>query len=56
MEWIKDYWYVLVLGLIGAMILFGFRTQDNKEGNIANHRDGSDADKKEHKSGGSCCH
>ena len=56
MEWITDYWYVLLLGLVAAMVLFGFRTKDNEEGNIANRLNGSHEDKKEHKSGHSCCH
>jgi hypothetical protein len=42
--------------LIGAMILFGFRTKDNEESNTASHLNESHEDKKENKSGGSCCH
>jgi hypothetical protein len=56
MAWLTNYWFVIVLGLVAAMFLFGFRTKDNKEGNIADHSTAPDDDKKEHKGGHSCCH
>ena len=56
MVWIANYWYVILLGLVAAMFLFGFRTKDKAEGNIADHLSESHEDKKEHKSDHSCCH
>ncbi len=56
MEWITDYWYVLVLGLVAVMVLFGFKIKDNEESNTASHLNESNENKKENKSGHSCCH
>lgn len=56
MEWVTDYWYVLVLGLVVAMVLLGFKTKDNESENIPGNQKGSQKDEKEHKSGHSCCH
>jgi hypothetical protein len=55
MGWITNYWYVILLGLVAAMVLFGFRSKDNKEVNAAGHQDESQK-KKEHTGGHSCCH
>jgi len=52
MEWINDYWYVLVVGLVAVMILFGHKTKgSDQEHQHASHNGG-----KEHKGGGGCCH
>ena len=34
MEWITDYWFVILLGLVAVLVFFGFRISDNKEGNM----------------------
>ncbi len=52
MEWIKDYWYVILLGLIAAMFLFGRKTNVNAH----DHQNDSNAGGKEHKDGSGCCH
>ena len=56
MEWVTDYWYVLVLGLVAAMALLGFKTKDNEAEKISGKQNGSHKDEKENKSGHSCCH
>lgn len=56
MEWIKDYWYVLVLGLVGAMFLFGHKTKKDTDMNVHDEpHHGSNTREKAHKSGHGCC-
>lgn len=52
MEWIKDYWYIIVLGLVAAMFFFGFRAKDIRDDELHEDKDDSHT----HKSGHSCCH
>lgn len=57
MEWITNYWYIIVLGLVAAMFLFGFRTKQNTDTDINDdHQHGSHTGEKAHKSGHGCCH
>lgn len=56
MEWIKDYWYVIVIGLVAAMVLFGKRTGKGHGGNEHGHDHEGQADTKSGKSGHGCCH
>ncbi len=57
MEWIKDYWYLILLGLVAAMFLFGHRTKKNTDVNIhEDHQHGPHTGEKAHKSGHGCCH
>lgn len=57
MEWIKDYWYIIVFGLVAAMFLFGFRTKDKIDTNIHDdHEHGAHSGEKTHNSGRGCCH
>lgn len=54
MEWIKDYWYVVVLGLVAAMFLFGHKTKKSQGSAQDHHETHTEGDKK--KGGHSCCH
>jgi hypothetical protein len=54
MEWIAEYWYILLLGLIVFMFLFGHRTKVSQSENFQNHQ-GTLADRKARKSGHGCC-
>jgi len=57
MEWITNYWYLIVLGLVAAMFLFGYRTKQNTDTDIDDdHQHGSHTGEKAHKSGHGCCH
>jgi hypothetical protein len=56
MEWIKDYWYVIVIGLVAAMFLFGKRTGKGHSGAERGHDHEGQADAKSGKSGHGCCH
>lgn len=57
MEWIKDYWYIVVLGLVAAMFLFGHRTGRNTDTEVQDDdQHGPHAGEKAHKSGHGCCH
>jgi hypothetical protein len=56
MEWINDYWYVLVLGLVGAMFLFGHRTKKGTDTIVQDEQQqGSNTRERPHKSGHGCC-
>jgi hypothetical protein len=54
MEWIAEYWYILLLGLITVMYLFGNRTKVSQSENVRDHQC-THADGKAHKSGHGCC-
>ena len=51
MQWIKDYWYIIILGLVAAMFFFGHRTKDIHEEKSQDNKNESHTDK----SGHSCC-
>jgi len=54
MEWIKDYWFAVVVVLIVAMFLFGHKTK----GDVHEQQNASDSVNKGRKGGGGgvCCH
>jgi hypothetical protein len=52
MEWIKDYWYIIVLGLVASMFFFGHRTKGIEEEKTQYDKNESHANKNGH----SCCH
>ncbi|UCD35458.1 MAG: hypothetical protein JSU90_01100 [Nitrospiraceae bacterium] len=55
MEWIKDYWYVILLGLVATMFFFGHKTRGGQdESHAARHDEQTDG--KSAKGGHSCCH
>lgn len=56
MEWIMNYWYAIVLGLVTAMFLFGYRKTDSTD--VAAHEEHeAETEESSHKSGrsGCCC-
>lgn len=56
MQWITEYWYILLLGLIAVMFLFGNRTRGSKVGNVhVQTPQGTHADAKKYESGHGCC-
>ncbi len=54
MEWFVENWYVVVLGLVAALFIFGYRPKKNSAQTETTHE--AHADDKAHKSGHSCCH
>lgn len=54
MEWIKDYWYVILLGLIAALFLFGHKTKSDQGSMQDHHEPHTEGAKK--KGGHGCCH
>jgi hypothetical protein len=54
MEWIIDNWYVAVLGLVAALLIFGYRPK--KDAPHAEATRETTNNDKTHKSGHSCCH
>jgi hypothetical protein len=55
MEWIKDNWYLIILGLVAAMFLFGHKTNKGQKGDVNGHQDETQDSGKKHKGGHSCC-
>jgi hypothetical protein len=55
MQWIANYWYVIVLGLVAAMFLFGHKTKKEKEGK-GDTQDEEKTGGKTQTSDHSCCH
>jgi hypothetical protein len=54
MEWIAEYWYILLLGLVAVMFLFGNRTKEGRSETVQDHQ-GRHADGKANKRGHGCC-
>jgi hypothetical protein len=56
MEWIKDYWYVVLAGLfIAGFYFFGYRTKGQHD-NVQDSSQGEETGQKDKKSGSGCCH
>ncbi len=55
MEWVKDYWYIILLGLIGAMFLFGYRSKGRQEGKEQGLQHETHTREKNHKDSHGCC-
>jgi hypothetical protein len=55
MEWIIQNWFIVVLGLIALVFLFGNRSKRSHEATGHVEGLGTDSGEKTHKSGG-CCH
>ncbi len=56
MEWIKDYWYLIILGFAAAMFLFGHRSNKSQDGHVHDPQHGTHSAGETHKSGHGCCH
>jgi len=63
MEWIKDYWYIILLGLFASIFILnrsrareGNRSNRGREEKMDNHQNGAHTKGKNHKSGRGCCH
>jgi hypothetical protein len=54
MEWITEYWYIFLLGLVAVMFLFGHRTKGSQAEEVNNHQ-GTHTDGEKHESGHGCC-
>lgn len=54
MAWITEYWYILLLGLIAAMFLFGHRTKGIRTEDMLHHKT-THTGAKGHKNGHGCC-
>lgn len=56
MEWITSYWYFIVLGLVAALYLFGYRTKQGKDADTDEGlKHESAACEKSHNGCGGCC-
>jgi hypothetical protein len=55
MEWIKDYWYIILPGLIAVMFFFGHKSKKGQDETHGAHHDEQTGEKSS-KSGHSCCH
>jgi len=56
MEWITNYWYYIVLGLVAALYLFGYRTKKSTAtGTDEDLRHESVACEKSHNGCNGCC-
>lgn len=55
MEWIKDYWFIIILGLVAVMFFLGYRSKDKLEGDVLEQPLTHDSEKT-HKGGHGCCH
>jgi len=55
MEWIYDYWYLIISGLVAAMILFGYRSKSTGEGKIRDDQNKTHDGGKDHTGGHGCC-
>jgi hypothetical protein len=56
MEWIKEYWYIILLGLFAAMFIFGHRSNRSEGGKVDDHQHGAHTEGKANKGSRSCCH
>lgn len=56
MEWVKDYWYMILIGLVVAMYLFGNRRGKGEVGEEHSHDHAEHTKEKAGKSGHGCCH
>ncbi len=56
MEWITEYWYIVLIGLFAVMFVFGYRSNRCQEGITEEHGKGTHTPEKTHKSGHGCCH
>lgn len=57
MEWIKDYWYLILPGLLAVLFFFGHKTKGSTDKNIPDgDQHGEHTAEKAHKSGHGCCH
>ncbi len=54
MQWITEYWYIFLLGLIAVMFIFGNRAKGGHAEDVQSHR-GRHANAKKHESGHGCC-
>jgi hypothetical protein len=52
MEWMTEYWYIIIPVLAVAMFLFGYRATGTKEEEPQDDKNES----RDHKSGHGCCH
>jgi hypothetical protein len=55
MEWIIQNWFVVALGLVALVFLFGKKSKRSREGTGHVQGLGADSGEKTHKRGG-CCH
>lgn len=55
MEWLTEYWYLIILGLVAVMFLFGYRSKGLQESKVHGQH-GAHHDEKPHKGGHGCCH
>lgn len=57
MEWIVNNWFIIVLlGLVGAIFIFGRGTGRRQDGDPHDHQHGTDDAKRSDKSSHGCCH
>ena len=56
MEWIQEFWYVILLGIIVTMFIFGRRTNTHQDEKADVSQHGTHTEGKTHKSGHGCCH
>jgi hypothetical protein len=55
MQWIANYWYMIVLGLVTAMFFLGHRSHKGQDGNMHDNQHGTYGEGGA-KKGGECCH
>jgi len=56
MQWINDYWYLIILGLVTVMLLFGYMSKSTDKNTTHDDQNETHDGGKEHKGGHGCCH